>query len=107
MKNLLFGLLAATLLYSCSADPKNDTSGENKSEETKKAACTYSIMPQSTAAISWTAFKFTDKVGVGGTFDKVRIGGNKNISANVTDIINGAQFIIVPESVNSNLSLVR
>ncbi len=38
------------------------------------AACTYSVDP-STVKIGWTAFKLTEKVGVPGTFQKVRWSG--------------------------------
>jgi len=101
MKKLFFGILSLALLYSCSADPKTDSTAGTNAEKNKKAECTYAILPQATANVEWTAFKFTEKTGVGGTFDKVRVAGNKNMSTNVTDILNGAQFIILPNSVNS------
>ena len=67
MKNLLYTLTLATLIFSCSSQPKTDTTAEIKIDE-KKASCTYALISGGNASVNWTAFKFTEKVAVGGTF---------------------------------------
>ncbi|MFT4661803.1 MAG: hypothetical protein ACI8XB_002084 [Patiriisocius sp.] len=100
MKHLLYIIILATLTFSCSSEPKTENITEKKNEE-KKASCTYALGPGGSASVNWTAFKFTEKVGVGGTFDQCRVGGNKNITEDLPGLINGTQFIILTGSINS------
>jgi len=101
MKNALFGILSILFLFSCSTEQKKESTTKDKTVEIKKADCSYSVMSEASASVNWTAFKFNEKVGVGGSFDKVSISGNKNMSTKVTDILNGTRFIIMTESINS------
>lgn len=94
-KSKALSLLAVASLFiiSCAgeATPKVDT-------ETT-APCLYHYDGTSTS-VKWTAFKFTEKVGVGGMFEKV----NVLISAPAEDMfaaLTGASFTIPIESVNS------
>ncbi len=101
MKALLTSLLLATLIFSCADESKSTTDTKEIPEKEVKKDCTYALMPRAAASVEWTAYKLTNKVGVSGSFEKVRVGGNKNISANVSDILMGSQFNIATKSINS------
>lgn len=53
------------------------------------------------AQMKWTAFKFTDRVGVSGTFDDIQTEGAK-VGASVPEALEGMEFRISTSSVNSN-----
>lgn len=61
--------------------------------------CRYTYTPESTE-LKWTAFKFTEKVGVGGTFDRYSV-KNVNTASSVREAVNGLHFEIETDSVNS------
>ncbi|EDM45170.1 hypothetical protein SCB49_03579 [unidentified eubacterium SCB49] len=101
MKNLLsFGVIALMTLsiVSCDSSEKKKTApAENKiSNDTY----TYSIDP-SGASVSWTAYKFTDKVGVSGVFDsfELTVGGEKE---SLDDLLKESKLAVYTNSVNSN-----
>lgn len=52
-------------------------------------------------SISWTAYKFTNKVAVSGTFDTYSL-DTKNTSGTVENILNKSKLSITTASVNSN-----
>lgn len=54
----------------------------------------------STISVKWTAFKTTEKIGVGGTFDIVQINGLRK-GREAAEIIQGSSFEIPVSSVNS------
>jgi len=62
--------------------------------------CTYAFDPAATQ-VNWTAYKFTEKVGVGGTFDEVSISGTQQASTE-TEVFSKASFTIPISSINSN-----
>lgn len=62
----------------------------------------YSFVPDSTR-FTWTAYKFTDKVGVPGTFDTIRITGTKPAS-NLADVFRNAAFEIRTNSLNTGIA---
>ena len=96
-KSLILSLLGASLFVACST---NTTSTEEGSEEaTVKEACTYSYMADSTS-LKWTAYKFTKKAGVSGTFDQITLNNTKEAEAPM-DVLIGADFSIITASVNS------
>ncbi|MEN9998516.1 MAG: hypothetical protein RI922_1506 [Bacteroidota bacterium] len=67
-----FIILSVGMLFlglgSCSSDPKTE---ETKAEETK-TNCMYSY-DSSNSSLVWTAFKFTEKKGVEGTFNVISV----------------------------------
>ena len=85
------------LIFSCNtSDKKKKNSIES---ETSPKSYAYAI---DTAGISvmWTAYKFTDKVGVSGTFDYFTF-INKKLSNSVENILNKSELAIHTASVNS------
>lgn len=51
-------------------------------------------------SIVWTAYKFTDKVAVSGTFEEYTI-SKKNVSGPIENILNGLQISIPTESIET------
>ncbi|ABJ77092.1 YceI family protein [Leptospira borgpetersenii] len=65
----------------------------------KNQTCMYSYDHTSTK-FGWKAFKFTEKTGVGGSFDKIQVVGTK--SGNSPEkALKGMKFTIDPNTVNS------
>ncbi len=85
------------LILSCNTSEKKK--GSQQQGKTDEKEQTYSI-DTSGVSIKWTAYKFTDKLGVSGTFDrfylnlKVRSGG-------IEALLKGAEMVIHTNSVNS------
>ena len=63
--------------------------------------CTYEYDPSQTK-LEWTAFKFTEKTGVKGSFDTIVVTGTKS-SDSILHSISGAKFSISPANINSNV----
>lgn len=110
MRPLAFLLLLSTVIFSsCSTNTsKSDDNNEKKGHlkdalAEKKVAkeCNYGLVSGSKTDLIWTAFKFTEKVGVKGTFDEVMVAGNKNLSKNVADVLKNANFKISTSTINS------
>lgn len=97
-KSLMLALLSTSLFVACTT---STTSNEETSEETSstKEACMYSYISDSTA-LRWTAYKFTDRAGVGGTFNDITI-SNTQVSEDIFDVLVGAEFLISTASINS------
>ena len=96
IKTLSVILLTAAIFISCGESTK-----EKNTENTNvvKEACTYSYISDSTS-LKWTAYKFTDKVGVSGSFDEISL-NNTQSGENQMDVLVGADFSINTSSVNS------
>ena len=71
MKKTLLLLGLGAVLFSC-AKKETDSTVET-TQEVKN--CTYQYAKDSTR-VAWTAYKFTEKVGVGGKFDEFEVTGN-------------------------------
>ncbi|EMY78787.1 YceI-like domain protein [Leptospira weilii serovar Ranarum str. ICFT] len=65
----------------------------------KNQTCTYSYDHTSTK-FGWKAFKFTEKTGVGGSFDKIEVVGT-TAGNSPEKAIQGLKFTIDPNTVNS------
>ncbi len=65
-----------------------------------KPKCTYTFDATGTH-VKWTAFKTSEKLAVGGAFDKVTFKTRKNSGSALMDVINGAKFTIQVNSVNT------
>lgn len=66
---------------------------------TKNQACNYSYDHSSTK-FGWKAFKFTEKTGVGGSFDKIEVVGT-TAGNSPAKALKGIKFTIDPNTVNS------
>lgn len=94
---LTLTMLGATLFFACSTSTQ---SGEENTESGDvKEACTYAYNADSTH-FKWTAYKYTTRAGVGGTFDDITV-TNTNSTENKLDVLVGAEFTITTGSVNS------
>lgn len=96
MKKLFLLPLLITSLIAC-----NSEGGKQKEEskEAKAPTCNWVLNPDSTT-VSWTAFKTTDKVGVGGKFTKFMIEGVE-ASEDLSATIANAKIIIDVSSTNT------
>ncbi|PWJ44834.1 YceI family protein [Sediminitomix flava] len=60
------------------------------------------VYQQSETMVSWEAYKFTEKVGVGGVFDQFVVSMAKDSVAAPSEVLTSLSFSIPVESVNSN-----
>ncbi len=81
--------------------------GEKKTQETtqttetpKVEVCSYELLSDS-ARVAWTAYKFTEKVGVNGKFDSFQVQGAGNKAENAKDLLNGLALKVLVSSLNS------
>ena len=98
MKKLLYcGIVLACI--ACSSDTKTP---EQKPAEIKKEQKieSFSINKEKIKA-NWTAYKFTERAGVSGVFDKIIINNNMN-GTTIQDVLNNVKFEIPVTSINSN-----
>lgn len=63
-----------------------------------EASCTYSLVDGS-EKVTWTGFKFTEKTGVSGTFDKLKV--SHETSDSLEDLLKSISFEIDTKSINS------
>lgn len=92
-------LMLFLMISSCNDSEKtttNTTSNQYHILELQK----YDI-DTSAISILWTAYKFTNKIGVSGTFDTYTL-DTKNSSGTVEDILNKSKLSITTASVNSS-----
>jgi hypothetical protein len=91
-------LSLGVVVLSCNNSEKNKT----KSTVDKPSEQLYSYSVDTTGiSVLWTAYKFTDKVGVPGTFDRISF-NNTEASGSIENLLNKAQLSIQTASVNSN-----
>ncbi|EMO28993.1 YceI-like domain protein [Leptospira interrogans serovar Bataviae str. HAI135] len=69
------------------------------SQETDKNKCTY-FYDHGNTKFGWKAFKFTEKTGVGGSFDKIEVVGT-TAGNSLEKAFKGMKFTIDPNTVNS------
>jgi hypothetical protein len=93
--SLFFGLIAT----SCSENEnKDDDNAKVKVQEVQN--CIYTFNNAKTE-LDWTAYKFTRKAGVGGTFTQLQVEGKKK-GAIPKDIIESLSFSIPTSTVETN-----
>ena len=99
--NISITAAALLLMTACGSEPKTDDTPENTApvEKSTEQVCTYSF-DQSQTKISWTSFKTTAKVAVGGTFDEFSV-TNTVPSTSKSAIFENAEFKITTASVNT------
>ena len=105
MKKIIIatGIISSMLLFvGCGETEKTKSLDELGTDLSKKATkpCLLTL-DNKNVVVNWTAFKLSDKVGVGGTFDTVIVSG---VTENETMVgaAATAQFDIFTTSVNSN-----
>ena len=100
MKKYIFStLLLALFTVGCSEGEAEETKAKDERKEVVKN-CMYSYNPAKTQ-LTWTAFKFLRKAGVGGAFMKIDVkGGDANPSAR--DLIESLSFAIPINSIETN-----
>lgn len=101
MKKVLFAFVGSLLILSSCA-PNSNEGGEQATEDATETgkSCAYVFNPDSTT-FTWTAYKFTDRVGVSGTFTELIVDGFEE-SDDIGWAVNGASFKIPVTSVESN-----
>ncbi len=85
MKKNLFYLFPIVLVYACGNTEQTTTESTT--------ACLYNYNQDSTQ-ISWTAYKFTEKAGVKGSFTSFSLAELSESSEHVYDIFRQASFLI-------------
>ncbi|APY11706.1 hypothetical protein BWZ22_10860 [Seonamhaeicola sp. S2-3] len=96
MKKISLILFALTLsIIACKNKEKDTKTTETKAVETEK----FVIKPEATS-VKWTAYKTTDKVGVGGEFTTVKF--ESKTGASPQEALNGLNFSIPVSSLFTN-----
>lgn len=72
------------------------------SETLEDAVYTYD---HSTTVLTWTAYKYTNKIGVSGTFDEFSINNTTNQANSISALVQDLTFSVNPHTVNTNLPL--
>ncbi len=102
MKKTNISLIAIATLFMASCGTGTENKNETESapiEVSEGTVCQYQFDPSSTK-ITWTAFKTSAKIGVGGTFDNFKI-EDTQIATSEIAVFNEAIFEIHTGSVNS------
>lgn len=101
MKKVLTLAFSIALFSACNTGG-NTQQNEAEASETPNLQneCSYSFDSENTK-LNWTAYKFTEKVGVSGTFNTFTINQTNEADA-IASVFSNAEFEIATESVNSN-----
>ena len=103
MKTINISIIAAAILFmtSCGSEAANNTTTEETApvEKSTEVVCEYSY-DESSTKISWTSFKTSARVAVGGSFDVFSV-NNTEASNSESAIFENATFSIVTGSVNT------
>lgn len=101
---LFFAICLSIGLTSCKTEQKKDEASQSANQEVQKTSseedCQYSLNREKTF-VSWTAFKTTAKVPVGGRFTAYEINSPVNTSGQPSLLIQGAEFTIDVASINT------
>ena len=93
-----FVLMATTILFACNSNTETADANDEHATAVEEKACTYTI---SDAKVAWTAYKTSEKIGVGGAFDEVEVkGGTANSSLKA--VLESISFKINTGSTNTN-----
>ena len=98
-KHILLYTLLLIVVNSCKTDNK-----QSVKESNKLPVNSYSLKKGSKPAFTWTAFKFSNRMGVSGTFDSIQFKPSVK-RGTVKDLFKNATFSIQTASINSNLDL--
>lgn len=103
MKKIIIPVLtiAITLLSACNNEKKEANAAENNEAVNQEQVCFYEYTKESSVILKWTAFKTTDKVAVGGTFNTVLIkAGGK--TTKLPELLRTITFTIPTKSTNTS-----
>lgn len=92
IKIVLVALLLTSILSSCREKESSVLPGVSEN-------CTFSYNHETTE-LKWTAFKFTERIGVSGTFDNITV-KNTSPASSPPAVFRNAAFSIKTDSVNS------
>jgi len=100
MRKWLSLTLGITVLFwNCTPSQEGDTEPATQTP-TEPSTCYYELDTQS-PQVKWTAFKTTEKVGVGGTFDSIAFSFTTTEGESIAQLIKGIEATIYTVSVNS------
>lgn len=88
------------LAISCSSDKSNTSVKTNKTSVPTKTVQTINITKEK-IKVNWTAYKFTERAGVSGVFDKINI-EDKLYGNSIKTILKDVKFEIPVDGINSN-----
>lgn len=100
LKHILLLIPVLVAFQACSnGGEKSGTDGEEAATE-QDTACTYTYQPAFTK-LEWTAYKFTERAGVSGSFDHFTVTPASEEAGSVADLMEGMKFSIATSTVNS------
>lgn len=97
---LPIALFAAFTITSCGGGNHSAESTKEITAEEKEEICFFSYDEAAGAQVKWTAFKTSEKIGVGGQFDRVNVSSGDK-STKITDILQNIKFNIPTASTNT------
>ena len=96
MNNIFFPIAIVMSLFIMSCGDNN----ASKTEETTENTCFYEYEDTNSVSLKWTAFKTSEKVGVGGTFNAITITGGEK-STKLPEVLQEIKFSIQTNSTNT------
>ena len=99
IKSFILPVLLVMLIVSCQKKTSMTENQEDGQQLTSAANCTYSFDKDSTK-VSWIAYKFTERTGVGGVFDKFEL-LSTSTSSSPLDILAALEFSVETGSINT------
>jgi len=96
--NYSIALVIVSSLIACGGGHNHE--GRDNANKTAGTECVLNYNADSTK-LAWTAYKTTEKVAVGGTFDQFKMAG-VNQGKTAAEVFENVKFEIISASVNSN-----
>jgi len=91
-------IVSTVFIYSCGGDSQENV-GNNETTN-QDPICFYEYDQESTSTVKWTAFKTSDKVAVGGTFNEVLVKAGEK-STKLPEVLRTITFTIPTASTNT------
>lgn len=88
-------------IYSCDSTPASQEQAQEKTEQSTEEKSGKFNYAAGDAEVGWTAYKFTEKVGVSGVFENIEITGTESAET-PEGVFANAAFTIPINSINSN-----
>ena len=88
-------------IYSCDSTPASQEQAQEKTEQSTEDKSGKFSYEAGDAEVGWTAYKFTEKVGVSGVFENIEITGTESAET-PEGVFANAAFTIPINSINSN-----
>ncbi len=100
MKKWLVLTLSITVL-SWNCTPSQEGEEPTATKDTQQQTSCYFQLETQSVHVKWTAFKTTEKIGVGGTFDSIAFNFPTTESESLEQLLQGIEATIYTTSVNS------